>query len=134
MLCLKKEQSLTEDNITGYILICTFIFWLLSAFAYVDAKRRNALFCSDIWLPAFPVVFWMFLIELSYADHNLVYYIEIPIILVASLIILYLRVFFIDKHKLNFRYNSYMVVGASLLFVILFKTFMTLELIHLIFR
>ena len=85
-------------------------------------------------MPVFAVIFLLLVTASGYGHQSLSHFIEISITLVASLIILYLRVFFIDKHKLNFRYNSYMVVGASLLFVILFKTFMTLELIHLIFR
>jgi hypothetical protein len=101
-----------------------FIFWLSAAFAYVHAKRRNALFWSDIGLPAFVVIFWLSVTASGYGHQSLSHLVEVPIALSVSLIFLYSRVFIFDRYKLDFRHNSYIALGASLLFVILLRTFM----------
>jgi len=101
-----------------------FIFWLLAAFAYVHAKRRNALFWSDIGLPAFVVILWMMVTVSGYGHQSLSNVVEVPIALTVSFVFLYSRIFVIDRYELNFRKNSYIVLGISLLLVILFRTFM----------
>jgi hypothetical protein len=101
-----------------------FIFWLLAFFAYVHAKRRNALFWSDIGLPAFVVIFWILLTVSGYGHQSLNNFVEVPIALSVSLVFLYSRIFVIDRYKISFKKNSYIVLGISLFFVILLRTFM----------
>ena len=101
-----------------------FTFWVLSSIAFVYAKRRDALFWSDVGLPIFVIVLWYLVAVSGYGHQSLSQFVEVPIGLMVSLIFLYARVFIIDRYNLNFRYNSYVTLVASLSTIILLRTFM----------
>ena len=96
----------------------------MASVAYVYAKKRKALFWSDVGLPIFIVLLWYILARSGYGHQSLSQFVEIPIALIVSLIFLYLRVFIVDRYTFNFRHNSYMLLGISLFFLFLLRTFM----------
>ena len=108
----------------GLFLICIILYGVLGLPALFYAKRRNALFWSDIGLPIFVVVFWVAVTASGYGHQSLSHVVEVPISLAFSLIVINTRVFVVDKFKKNFKNNSYVALGLSLLFVFLLRTFM----------
>ncbi len=89
----------------------------------MHAKRRNALFWSDVASPILVVVLWVAITASGYGHQSLSHIVEVPITLLCVLMLLYFRVFMLDRYYENYRYNSYMIFGLSLLIVFLLRTF-----------
>lgn len=100
------------------------LYILLGIVAYNYASRKKTLFWSDIISPILVTILWLFLTGIGYGHQSLSHIIEFPIALLCILILLYLRVFIIDRYSKNHRYNSYSFLGLSLLIVFLLRTFM----------
>ncbi|WP_205068105.1 hypothetical protein [Photobacterium phosphoreum] len=96
----------------------------LASLAWVYAKRRNALYWSDICLPIVLLLVWTFLASVGYGHQSLSHLIEIPILLMVSIIFLYIRVFIVDRYREQFKQNSYIILGLGVFFVLLLRTFM----------
>ncbi|PSU01474.1 hypothetical protein C9J51_06430 [Photobacterium iliopiscarium] len=107
--------------IFGLIL---FIYVGVASLAWVNAKRRNALYWSDICLPIVLLLVWTCLVSVGYGHQSLSHLIEIPILLMVSIIFLYVRVFIVDRYREQFKQNSYIVLGLGVFFVLLLRTFM----------
>ncbi len=105
------------------IAICLLLYGAQGTVAFVHAKRKNALFWSDLASPILVVVLWVAVTASGYGHQSLSHIVEVPIALLCVLMMLYFRVFMLDRYYKNYRYNSYMVLGLSLLFVFLLRTF-----------
>ncbi|HIF9529891.1 hypothetical protein [Photobacterium damselae] len=108
------------------IAFVCFIYVSLVSFAWVNAKRKNALYWSDICLPIISLFFWCFLASVGYGPQSLSNLIEIPILLIAGIILLYVRVFIIDRYRKQPKQNSYIIIGLCIFFVLLLRTVMPL--------
>ena len=106
------------------IIFSLLLYIILGIVAYTSASRKNTLFWSDIISPILVTILWLFLTGIGYGHQSLSHIIEVPIALLFTLILLYLRIFIIDKYSKNYRYNSYIFLGLSLLMVFLLRTFM----------
>ena len=106
------------------IAICLLLYGALGTVAGVYAKRKNALFWSDVASPILVAVLWVAVTASGYGHQSLSHIVEVPIALLCALVLLYFRVFIVDRYNENYRYNSYAVLGLSLLFVFLLRTFM----------
>lgn len=106
------------------LLILVLFYMVLASYAWAKAINTDRLYWSDIFLPFGAFVFWFVLTSLGFGHQSLAHLFELPIILIFSLIILYLRVFIFDKYKKNYRLNSYLTVCMGLIFVFLLRTFM----------
>ncbi|KAE8178088.1 hypothetical protein [Photobacterium carnosum] len=107
--------------IFGLIL---FVYVSLASLAWINAKRRNALYWSDICLPIVLLLVWTCLVSVGYGHQSLSHLIEIPILLMVSVIFLYVRVFIVDRYRGQFKQNSYIILGLGVLLVLLLRTFM----------
>ena len=105
-------------------IICIFFYALLGLPAYFYAKRRNAVFWSDIATPILVVSFWVALTSSGYGNQSLSHIVEIPLALAFSLAAVSIRVFVVDIFYRNFRNNSYVALGLSLVFVFILRTYM----------
>lgn len=92
--------------------------------AYVYAKRRNAFFWSDVASPMLVIILWIAVTAYGHGYQSLSQIVEVPIALLCALMLLYFRVFIVDRYNKNYRYNSYAILGLSLLSVYLLRTFM----------
>ena len=101
-----------------------FIYGVLAIPAYIHAKRRQALFWIDTILPVLVVLFWFIITASGHGHQSLSNFIEAPIALLFSLILLNIRVFITDQSYKNYRKNSYVTMAISLLFVFLLRSFM----------
>ncbi len=108
----------------GLIVFGLLLYGALGAVAFVFAKRRNALFWSDIACPILVVVLWVSITASGYGYQSLSHLVEIPIALLCALVLLNIRVFVVDRYHEKYRYNSYIVFGLSLLIVFVLRTFM----------
>jgi len=106
------------------IAICLLLYGALGTVACVYAKRKNALFWSDVASPILVVALWVAVTASGYGYQSLSHMVEVPIALLCALVLLYFRVFIVDRYNENYRYNSYTVLGLSLLSVFLLRTFM----------
>ncbi|MGB2709719.1 MAG: hypothetical protein WBC41_16405 [Pseudoalteromonas nigrifaciens] len=107
-------------------LICILLYFALAAVAYIFARRRNAIYWSDLALPIVVVAEWIAVTASGYGHQSLSQVIEVPIALLFSLVAFNLRVFVADKFMPNYKINSYIVLALSILFVLLLRTFMPL--------
>ena len=105
-------------------IILLIIYWVLGAVGLVYAKRRKALYWSDVVTPVLIIIFWVGVTSSGYGHQSLSHIVEVPIALVISLVLFNIRVFVIDRFSINYRFNSYSVLGVSLLSVLLIRTFM----------
>ena len=105
-------------------LICIVLYGVFGLPAFIYAKRRNAIFWSDIATPILVVSFWVAVTASGYGHQSLSHIVEVPIALVFSLISVNTRVFVVDKYNKNYRSNSYIVLGISIAFVFILRTFM----------
>ncbi|MEC6814550.1 hypothetical protein [Photobacterium toruni] len=113
--------------IIEFLLLIVFICFLyvsLASLPWVNAKRRSALYWSDLCLPIVLLLFWIFLASIGYGHQSLSNLIEIPISLIVGLLLLYVRVFIVDRYSKQFKQNSYIILGLCLFFVLLLRTFM----------
>ncbi len=80
-----------------FFILCFSI--LLFSLAFISAKRRNAVYWSDIGSPILVVLFWFAIRSIGYGHHklNLDHLIEVPTALIFTLIIFYIRVVVADK-------------------------------------
>lgn len=106
------------------IAICLLLYGALGTVAFVHAKRKNALFWSDVASPILVVLLWVAVTSSGYGHQSLSYIVEVPITLLCVLVVLYFRVFIVDRYNRNYRYNSYAVLGLSLLFAFLLRSVM----------
>ncbi len=106
------------------IAICLLLYGALGTVAFVHAKRKNALFWSDVASPMLVVLLWVAVTSSGYGHQSLSHIVEVPITLLCVLVMLYFRVFVVDRYNRNYRYNSYAVLGLSLLFAFLLRSFM----------
>lgn len=107
-----------------FTAICLLLYGILGAVAVARAKRKNALFWSDIASPILVIVVWVAVTASGYGHQSLSHLVEVPIALLCALVLLYLRVFVADRYSENYRYNSYAMLGLSLLIVFLLRSFM----------
>ena len=108
------------------IIILVLIYIALASIAYLLAKRRNAIFWSDISLPFVVIIFWVFVVAVGYGPQSLSQVIEVPMALAFSLLAFNFRVFILDKYLKKYERNSIAVLWLSLVFVLLLRTFMPL--------
>lgn len=101
-----------------------FLYALFGSLAFVYAKRWKTLSWIDAATPFLVVALWMLLTAQGYGHQSLSHVIEVPTVLLATLIFLYIRVFVLDRVTSNHRLNSYAFLGVSLLSVLLIRTFM----------
>lgn len=107
-----------------FTAICLSLYGILGAVAFAHAKRKNALFWSDIASPLVVIVVWVSVTASGYGRQSLSHLVEVPIALLCALALLYVRVFVADRYSENYRYNSYAMLGLSLLIVFLLRSFM----------
>lgn len=100
------------------------VYGLLSSVAYVNAKRKNSLYWTDIFLPIVVVLFWIALTMLGYGHQSLSHVIEVPIALFVVAVLFNAKVFFLDNRSKESKRNSLIVFGIGLLIVIALRTFM----------
>ncbi|WP_196140156.1 hypothetical protein [Aliikangiella sp. G2MR2-5] len=96
----------------------------IATIAWFKAKKRNALFWTDISAPILVVVFWVIITSFGYGHQSLSHFVEVPIALLFSLIALFVRVFILDNYSKKYRRNSVLVLALSLMFVFVLRTFM----------
>lgn len=108
----------------AYFLTYLLLYAALSVFAVMYAERNSAVYWSDAAAPILVFLFWFCIVATGYGHQSLSHIIEAPIALLASFILLNLRVFVIDCYKKNYKINSYIMLGISLLIVVLLRTFM----------
>ena len=105
-----------------------FIFILIYAtfasLAWINAKSRGALYWSDLCPPIILPLFWVVVTSSGYGHQSLSHIIEVPIVLIFSVLLLNVRVFVVDRYKKNCKVNSYFVLGFGLILVLLLRTFM----------
>lgn len=104
-------------------MLCLLLYGILGSVAFISAKRRNAMYWSDVALPILVIASWVAITALGYGYQSLSHVLEVPIALLAALVLLNIRVFVLDRYAGNYRNNSYAVLGMSLLIVILLRTF-----------
>ena len=107
------------------IVFSLLLYVLLGMVAYISASRKNTLFWTDIISPIIVTILWIAFVAVGYGHQSSSQIIEFPMVLLCTLILLYFRVFILDKYTNNYKYNSYLVLGLSLLVVFLFRTFMS---------
>ena len=117
------SEVLVIDGLLIFGLIL-FIYVGVASLAWVNAKRRNALYWSDICLPIVLLLVWTGLVSVGYGHQSLSHLIEIPILLMVSVIFLYVRVFIVDRYREQSKQNSYIILGLGVFFVLLLRTFM----------
>lgn len=108
----------------GLFIVLLIVYGVLGAAGFVYAKRRKALYWSDVAAPVLVIVFWVGVTSSGYGHQSLSHIVEVPIALTITLILFNIRVFGIDHLSTNYRVNSYSVLGISLLSVVLLRTFM----------
>ena len=105
-----------------------FIFILIYAafasLAWINAKSRSALYWSDLCPPIILPLFWGAVTSSGYGHQSLSHIVEVPIVLISSVLLLNVRVFVVDRYKKNYKLNSYFVLGLGLILVLLLRTFM----------
>jgi hypothetical protein len=102
-----------------------FIFaFCLALLACVKAKQKSALYWSDITAPILLPIFWFLVTSTGYGQQSLSHLIEVPIVVLFSILFLNMRVFVIDRYCKNYKVNSYTVFGLGFVFVLLLRTFM----------
>ena len=106
------------------LAFCLLLYGVLGAVAFVFARRRQALFWSDIASPILVVVLWVAITASGYGHQSLSHIVEVPIALLGALVLLNFRVFVLDRYHERYRQNSYFMLGLSLLIVFLLRTFM----------
>jgi len=104
--------------------ICLILYLVLGIAAFIYAKRKNSLFWSDLSAPILVILFWVSITAIGYGHQSLSHFIEVPIALLASLILLNIRVFVIDRYRYKYKINLYTTLALSLLIVVLLRTFM----------
>jgi hypothetical protein len=105
-------------------IILLVVYGVLGAAGFVYAKRRKALYWSDVVAPVLVIIFWVGITSTGYGHQSLSHVVEVPIALAITLVLFNIRVFAIDRFSINYRVNSYSVLGVSLLSVLLIRTFM----------
>ncbi|NQY54516.1 MAG: hypothetical protein HRT42_13205 [Campylobacteraceae bacterium] len=109
--------------ITIFLLLILF-YILFSLYAFYKAKKYSRLFYIDIFSPFILVLFWVIIVSFGIGHQSLSHIIELPIVLVFSLILLYTRVFIINKVNINYKKNAYLSIAFSLFFLVLLRLFM----------
>ena len=105
-------------------LICILLYVAFATVAYIYAKKRDAVYWSDLVLPMVVVGGWIVVTASGYGHQSLSHVIEVPIALLFALVAFNLRVFVADKFMPRYRNNSYIVLVLSILFILLLRTFM----------
>ncbi|AGH80873.1 hypothetical protein PCNPT3_04655 [Psychromonas sp. CNPT3] len=105
-------------------IVFILIYVVFSLFAWINAKRRRALYWSDICPPVVLPLFWVAVTATGYGHQSLSHIIEVPIVLIVSLLLLNIRVFVIDRYKKNYKVNSYIMLGFGFIVVLLLRSFM----------
>ncbi len=103
---------------------CILLFVICSSVAYFFARKRNAIYWSDLILPLVVVFGWVAITASGFGHQSLSHVIEVPIALLFTLVIFNIRVFVIDKYSMNYRKNSYIVLFLSIVFIFLLRAFM----------
>lgn len=107
-------------------MLFIFIYVTLILFTWIIAKKKKALFWSDLALPVNGILFWVILALLGFGEQDKSALNEIPIILVISLLFSMLRVFILDNTFKNYQQNSNYVLFYSLAVVFLLRISMPL--------
>lgn len=105
-------------------VVSILLYGVIASLACIYARRRNALFWSDISAPILVILFWVTVTASGYGHQSLSHVFEVPIALIFSLVVLNTRVFVVDRYSKNYRNNSYIALGLSLFFVLLLRTYM----------
>ena len=108
----------------GLFIFCVFIYVIFALLAWYKARRRNALYWSDLCTPIAIPILWICIVSFGYGHQSLSHIIEVPIALLISLLLLYMRVFILDKCNENNKMNSLLIFGLGLVVVLLLRTFM----------
>ena len=98
--------------------------FFIALFAWVNAKKRNALYWSDLCSPFVLPTFWFLVTASGYGHQSLSHLIELPIVVLFSVLFLNVRVFILDRYRKNYKLNSLIVLCFGFLFVLLLRTFM----------
>ncbi len=106
------------------LIVCALLYVALTSVAYIYARKRGAIYWSDLVLPVAVVCGWVAITVSGYGHQSLSHFIEVPIALLFSLVAFNLRVFAIDRLTTDYRKNSYIVLALSIFFVFLLRTFM----------
>jgi hypothetical protein len=100
------------------------IYAVFASLAWINARKRSALYWSDLCPPILLPLFWVAVTSSGYGHQSLSHIIEVPIVLFFSLLLLNVRVFVVDRYKKNYKVNSYVVLFFGLILVLLLRTFM----------
>ncbi len=106
------------------LVILIFAYGIFASFAWLRAHKRNALYWSDICPPLVLPLLWVVITSSGYEHQSLSHLIEVPIVLIISVLLLYLRIFVLDAPQRNSKMNSYLTLGFSIILVVLIRTFM----------
>ena len=105
-------------------IIFILIYVAFALLAWINAKRRCALYWTDLCPPIVLPLFWVVVTSSGYGHQSLSHIVEVPIVLVLSLLLLNIRIFVVDRYKKNYKLNSYLVLVFGLILVLLLRTFM----------
>ncbi|KTF08651.1 hypothetical protein [Pseudoalteromonas sp. H105] len=105
-----------------FIFILIYVAFAL--LAWINAKSRGALYWSDLCPPVVLPLFWVAVTSSGYGHQSLSHIVEVPIVLILSVLFLNIRVFVVDRYKKNYKVNSYVVLGLGLILVLSLRTFM----------
>lgn len=99
-------------------------YFLLSIPALYKAHKKNELFFIDIIQPFVFVLIWLGITMLGIGDQSLSNVIEVPIILVISLIVLYVKTYIIVKSSITSKQNLYNSFFIMVVFLVAIRLFM----------
>ena len=116
--------SMEGASLIALFSVLLALYGVVASFAWINAKRRNALYWSDLSAPVLVLLLWVAAAAAGYGHQSLSHVVEVPIALIFSLLALNIRVFVIDKTIIRYRSNSYLCLGLSLFVVLLLRTFM----------
>jgi len=78
----------------------------------------------DVILPLIAVFFWVLVTSLGYGPQSMSHLIEAPITLIFVIILVVIKIRFMDEIYLNKTRNTVIAYGISIMFVILLRSFM----------
>lgn len=110
--------------VIALFLIFILLYVTFATVAYIYAKKRGAIYWSDLVLPIVVIGGWIAVTVSGYGHQSLSHVVEVPIALLFALVAFNLRVFVADKFMPIYKLNSYVVLALSILFVLLLRTFM----------
>jgi CDP-diglyceride synthetase len=105
-------------------IMCLVVYGVIGAIAFFQLNRKKSLYWSDIASPVLIIVLWVAITSTGYGHQSLSHIVEVPIVLLVSLVLLYIRTFILDRINKKWRVNSFSILGLSLLCVWLIRTFM----------